>query len=334
MKRLLLITAAVVIVILIGFIVLQSRTNHSRFGPSRASTESPLLRLKVGYIPIVECAHLYVGITRKYFQEEGIEIELQPMKGGAVILPALQTGDLDVGFANVVSVITTNATLESRAPRAFVTLVGASYERPGNVNHALLIKKDSSITVEALGNSNTRIALNTTRNIEDLMLRRFLKSKGVNDSKLNLVTMGFPDMLSALDRSDVEVVSVVEPFIQPALRTGKYRLLANQYIEVSNETVVATYACTNAWLEAHADAAARFSRAFSHANDFIKSNEVETRDIIGSFTRIRKDDLAIIGIPSFELAVKLGPLRELSHEMRRFDFIKSEPNLSDILRAH
>jgi len=323
----------VVSVALIVIGVVTWRRTHRRPQPAQPQANASAIHLRIGYIPIVECAHLYVGINRKYFQEEGIHIELQPMKGGAVIIPALQTGDLDVGFANVVSLIATNSTLERDAPRALKALVGASYERPENLNHGLLVKTASAITIQDLVRNDIKIAVNTTRNIEDLMLRRFLRAKGVDDSRLNLLTMGFPDMLPALDRGDIDVASVVEPFIQPALRTGKYRLLANQYIEVSKETAVATYACTNKWLQEHPDAAARFSRAFMHANEFIKTNDVEAREIIGSFTRIRKEDLSIIGIPAFEFSVKPDSLRELSHEMLQFGFIKSEPDVAAMLHT-
>ena len=37
--------------------------------------------ITVGYIPIAECAHLYVGLTKGYFDEEGIQLDLKPMQG-------------------------------------------------------------------------------------------------------------------------------------------------------------------------------------------------------------------------------------------------------------
>jgi NitT/TauT family transport system substrate-binding protein len=199
------------------------------------------------------------------------------------------------------------------------------------MNHALLVKKDSRLEAKDLATASVRIAVNTTQNIEELMLRRFLELEGVQKPVLTLVSVGFPDMLPALDRGDVDVVSVVEPFIQPALRTGRYKLLAAQYLKVSTDTAVATYAVTGQWLKANRDVAARFRRAFGRANDFINSNEPETREILASFTRIRREDLPLIGMPAFEAHLKRSALEELQEPMQRLHFISSPPPLDAIL---
>lgn len=288
-------------------------------------------KLRVGYIPIAECAHLYVGLKNKYFEHEGIELDLQPMNGGAAILPALQNGDLDIGFSNVASLIVLDAGLADRAPNSFVSLVGASYERPGYSNHALLIKKGSNLTVASLGKPGTRFALNTVRNIEELMLRRYLAAKQIHAPHLNIVPIGFPEMLPALDRGNVDVVSEVEPFIEPALRSGRYSLLARQYLDVSPETIVATYAVTRQWYEKNRAIVRQFVRAFHKADEFIRSNDAETRQIIGSFTRIRTEDLSIIGMPAFEARAKKESLQDLVREMQKYGFIDRQIEVRNLV---
>lgn len=280
-----------------------------------------LQAVRVGYIPIAECAHLYVGVDRGYFRDEGIDIELFPMRGGALILPAVAKGDLDIGFSNVVSLVLQNERLRAESPNRLMSLAGASYERPGNTNHALLIRTDSSIKVSDL--SSVRIAVNTTRNIEDLMLRRFLIENNIDDSKLQLVTLGFPLMGAALSNGDVEVISVVEPFIEPAIRSGKCTLLARQYQEVSDETVVATYVSTAKWWDENRKNAIAFQSAFKRADKFIRENPVEFRTILASFTRISPEDLQVIGLPAFEATLRPEPLDQIIGYMKELDFIEA-----------
>lgn len=304
------------------------------FGCKRRNEDNTTaVKLRVGYIPITECAHLYVGISKEYFRKERIEIDLQPMKGGAVILPALQADSLDIGFANVVSLIAIDSKVPSTSPKFLKYLIGGTYERPGHVNHALLIKKDSNIQVKDLATPSVRIAVNTTGNIEDLMLRRLLETQGISAPVLTLISIGFPDMLPALDRGDVDVVSVVEPFIEPALRAGKYKLLVNQYLAVSEETAVATYVVTKQWLGDNADVAERFRRAFRHANEFINNNEPETREILAAFTRIRREDLPLIGMPAFDIGLKRTSVEDLITSMQRLKFITSVPPLEQMMDA-
>jgi NitT/TauT family transport system substrate-binding protein len=173
--------------------------------------------------------------------------------------------------------------------------------------------------------------LNTTRNIEELMLRRYFAKLGVAQVTLNIVPIGFPEMLPALERDQVVVASIVEPFIEPAVRTGRFKILERQYLAVSKSTVVATYATSRKWLNEHPDAAKALLRAFARANDFLEKNDAECREILGSFTNIKHDDLPIIGMPAFEPKIHIDSLRELANEMVRYDFITSMPDMSRMI---
>ncbi|MBX3736690.1 MAG: ABC transporter substrate-binding protein [Candidatus Didemnitutus sp.] len=290
-----------------------------------------LTKVRVGYIPIAECAHLYVGITKKYFEQEGLEVVLEPMSGGAVILPAVQSGSLEIGFANVASLVILNSKRPRRHPDSLVSLAGASYERSGFTNHALLSRRGAAVSLEKIAKGEAKVALNTTRNIEEIMLRRFLEKKGMPSNRLTIMPMAFPDMVSALERGDVEVISEVEPFIEPTLRAGRTQLIARQYLEVSKETPVATYAVTRAWLARNHEVSQRFQRAFARADEFIRKNDAETRQIIGSYTRILKSDLPVIGMPAFEPSLSEHSLRELIREMAHLGFIEQESSPADIL---
>jgi NitT/TauT family transport system substrate-binding protein len=295
-----------------------------------AHTASPQTRtpakLQVGYLPIAECAHLYVAITKKYFEEEGLDVELRPMKGGANILPALQTGNLDVGFSNVVSLALLNSRLPVKDPEYLLSLFGGTYERPGFNNHALLTRPGSGIKVTDFARPGLRVALNTQRNVEELMLRRFLRKRGIKTTQLVTLQLGFPEMLQALDKGAVDVVSEVEPFIQPAIRSGRATLLAKQYEEVSRQTLVATYVVSRAWLEGHPSEARRFRRAMDKANTFIRNNKAETRQIIGSFTRIAAADLAVMGLPAFESRADEKSLADIITAMKEEGFITNLPS--------
>jgi ABC-type nitrate/sulfonate/bicarbonate transport system substrate-binding protein len=113
----------------------------------------------------------------------------------------------------------------------------------------------------------------------------------------------------------------VEPFIEPPLRAGKAKLLARQYLAVSNDTVVATYAVTREWLRRNDDVAQRFRRSFLRADDFIRQDGAKARDIIGGYSRIARSDLHVIGMPAFEASVRPAPIQELLGAMGEVRFL-------------
>lgn len=308
----------------------KSENTGTTTATSPSTTPAPH-ELKVGYLPIAECAHLYVGMAKKFFEEEHLVVKLQPMKGGATILPAVQSGDLDVGFTNVVSLAMLNSRLQPSDPHHLKSICCASYERPNQLNHALLVTKGSPLTAADIGKPSTRIALNTVLNIEDLMLRRYIASRGMPARQLNVKQIAFPEMLNALRNGDVDVISTVEPFIEPLVRKGDVRILARQYMAVSPDTLVATYAVSNEWSREHADELARFHRAMAKADAFMRSNAAETRQIVGTFTRIRQDDLAVMGMPAFDLAVDQARLQETIDEMLRYKFITAKPTAESMI---
>lgn len=289
-----------------------------------AKPKPEVQKLRVGYLPIAECAHLYVGLSKGYFQAEGLDLELIPRKGGAVILPDLQHGDLDVGFTNVVSLISVDAHLQQENDRYIWSLIGATYERsPTATNHALLVRRNSTIKPADLGLTSTRIGVNTTRNIEELILRRYLRNHGVNATTLNLISIPFPEMLPALESGSIDVAAVVEPFIEPALRTGKFRLLSKHYQDRATETLVATYAVSTKWQRENPDAARRFKAAFRAADRFIREHPTDTRKAIGQYTSISDRDLAVMGMPAFAERLSEVRLNEIAELMKTYRFIDS-----------
>jgi len=281
----------------------------------------PLRQIKVGYIRIAESAHLYIGLSRSYFQDEGLDVRLQPMAGGNVILPAVEKGDLDIGFSNVISMILRNSTRPVDDPGALKSLVGGTFERPGFSNHALLVRKGEFHTPTALASGPVRVAINTTRNIEQLALRRYLKAKGINESSIQVKEIPFPQMLRALEIKDVDVAAVVEPFIEPALRTQRFDLLDRHYLVVAHETPVATYVITRRWEREHPDLAAAFVRAFQKSSEFLKRQPQEARAIIGQYTGIPKEDLAIMGLPAFEVSMPDASIQALRGLCLEYGFL-------------
>jgi len=58
---------------------------------------------KLGYMKIVDNAAMFVAMEKGFFKAEGLELETVPMAGGAVIVQGVTSGDLQIGWTNVIS---------------------------------------------------------------------------------------------------------------------------------------------------------------------------------------------------------------------------------------
>jgi len=62
-------------------------------------------KLTVATIPIVDVAPIYLGDHKGLFAEQKLELALQITRGGAEVVPAVVSGQCQIGFANVVTLM-------------------------------------------------------------------------------------------------------------------------------------------------------------------------------------------------------------------------------------
>ncbi|MDB5559933.1 MAG: hypothetical protein JWQ36_2867, partial [Enterovirga sp.] len=72
---------------------------------SGTASAAELTKLRVSTIPIADTASFEVAREKGFFAAEGLEIDTTPTSGGAIGIPALMSGQLQVAYSNVVSII-------------------------------------------------------------------------------------------------------------------------------------------------------------------------------------------------------------------------------------
>jgi len=279
--------------------------------------------LNIGYIPIAECAQLYVAQQLGLFEKYHIKVNMIPLAGGAKILNALNSKDVDVGFTNVLSLI-----MHKSQGSDFYSIFGGTYETPSNQNHALLITgKNKSLSADDF-KKGTILALNTNKNIEELMCKKYFKSKGINWDDIRTIEVDFPKMLPMLESGQIDICSIVEPFITISSGNPKISRLDNQYLATTKQCLVATYASSNEIIGKKKQALLKFIQAMDEATDFINNNETQARNIIGNYTKIPTELLSRIGLSKFEKNIKEDDIIALLESMKEYKYISMEANVS------
>src|SRR5919109_2498375 len=148
---------------------------------------------KLGYMKIVDNAALFVGMDKGFFKAEGLELETVPMAGGAVIVQGVVSGDLQIGWTNVISLY------QAHVEGFDFKLVagGATNVKGTNETHTLQVLKSSSIK-SAKDLEGKTIAVNTLNNIVHLMAMAWIDKNGASSGKVKFVEVPFPQMEAAL----------------------------------------------------------------------------------------------------------------------------------------
>ncbi len=100
---------------------------------AEAEAATPLMELRIGLMPAVDSAPMYLAAHRGYFSAEGLDVEITLFTSGQDRQSALQTGQVDGAMTDLVALAVNNdAGFELRAPMltdgVFPVLVRAGSE--------------------------------------------------------------------------------------------------------------------------------------------------------------------------------------------------------------
>jgi len=100
-------------------------------------------QVKVGIIPIVDVAPIYLGQKQGFFANRKIELTMESGQGGAAIVPGVVSGQFQFGFSNMTSLLIAET---KDVPIKVVANGVASTGEAGKDFGGVVVKKDSPIT--------------------------------------------------------------------------------------------------------------------------------------------------------------------------------------------
>jgi NitT/TauT family transport system substrate-binding protein len=283
-------------------------------------------KVRVGYIRIVNCSAIFIAHDRGYFREEGIEVELIPLIGGEKIMTALRKGDVEIGFSNVASTI-----FGFDDGAKFVSIVGGAAQDASCPVHGIFVRTNSAIqTVTDL--ANTKIAVNTNRAIDEVMVPPLVVKYGADPSGIRFVPIAFPEMFAALDRGDVDAVVQIEPFVTIGNADPDLRRISYNYIELQPVTEISSMVAMQPWVEQHPEAVKAFRQAIIKAAEFANAHDREVRNILERYVSLEQKILDTVVLPRF-IAGSLNEvlLDEMILRMRQADWLKSQFSAGNLI---
>lgn len=283
-------------------------------------------KVRVGYIRIVNCSAIFIAHDNGYFRDEGIEVDLIPLIGGEEIMTALQQGEVDVGFSNVASTI-----FGFDDGAKFISIVGGAAQDATCPVHGIFVRVDSSIqTVADL--ENTKIAVNTNRAIDEVMVPPLVMKYGADPSGIQFVPIPFPEMFAALKRGEVDAVVQIEPFVTIGNADSDVRRISYNHIELQPVTEISSMVAMQPWTEEHPELVHAFRQAIIRAAKFANTHPYETRNILRRYVPLEKNILDTLVLPRFiEGSLNENLLDEMILRMRQAGWLKSNFSAGDLV---
>jgi NitT/TauT family transport system substrate-binding protein len=291
--------------------------------PVRAqSIDTPL---RVGVLPIVDVAPLYLGMQKGFFHDEHLAITPVTAQGGGDVAAAVISGDEQFGYGNVASMMLAAA---HGLPMQAVTVGSQSIADGKHVNTLLMVKSDGPIKTLRDFEGKT-LAVNALNTISEIMIKDDLERHGVDVTKVKFVEIPFPAMAPALQSGRVDIALEVEPFLT-AQKSGDARPMLEPMDEYAKRITLATYFTATQYAVDHPDVVARFRRAMLRSLDYATANTAEVRAIIPTYTKIDADTAGKMALVAWGTQIDMTSLVQLKRSMTKQGLLTGDLDLKPL----
>lgn len=264
------------------FIINHNNTNNNK--------ESKLTKVKVAEVAhTIFYAPAYAAISKGYFEEEGIKIDLTLTAGADKVSAAVLSKDVDVGFCG------SEATI----------YVYNSGEKDYLVNFARLTKRDGAFLVSRKKYDN--FTLNDLKGksviggrkggMPEMTFEWGLRQNGIDPQKdLTIDTsVAFPAMEGAFIGGDADFVTLFEPNATNVEKQGLGYIVG--YVgSWGGEVPYTAYNAKKSYIEKNPDVIKGFTKAIDKGLKYVKETDssVVAKDIYEFFPELSLNDLTTI----------------------------------------
>lgn len=285
-----------------------------------------LTEVRVGVLPIVDVAPIYVGIEQGIFEEHGLELNLVSAQGGAAIVPGVVSGEIQVGFSNITSLLLAS---HEGLPLRIVAPGSSTTGQPGQDYVAVVTNPDSGIETPADLSGHT-VAVNTLNNIGDATVSKVVDDDGGNPSAVEFLELGFPDMPAALSSGQVDAAWITEPHLSTAMAQGAVPLSWN-YAEVHPELTVAAYFTSEQYMSNDPETVEVFTAAVRESLSYTQQNPQAAINVLSEYTEIDTAMAEQLSMPEFGSEINTATVQLLADLALEYDLVDSQIDISTLL---
>ena len=322
MRRLLAATAALALATTLAACGGDSGSENTSSG----SGEQEVRSIKVGAIPIVDVAPIYLGVEQGFFEDRNIDVEIVQTTGGAAAVPGVVAGDFQFAFANITSLLLAQT---EGLPLKVVASGNASTGDEGADFAGIVVPPDSSITRAKELQGHT-VAVNNLKNIGEVSIRAAIEKDGGDPDQVKFVELPFPDMPGALAGGQVEAAWLVEPFFTVAKQGGNTLVSSNLAVTAPDMTI-GTYFTSQQEIAEDSDLVDDFTAAIEESLQYAQDNPDEVRRILLTYTQIDPGVADAITLPAFPAEINRDSVQTVAELMKKYGMADEEPDVDAVL---
>ncbi|MFF3201664.1 ABC transporter substrate-binding protein [Streptomyces sp. NPDC002962] len=291
-----------------------------------SSSSGGTTTVKLGLIPIVDVAPVYLGVKQGFYAKHGLKLSITTAQGGAAIVPGVVSGQFQFGFSNMTSLMVAQS---NNVPVQAVSNGIASTGVQGEDFGAITVKKGSPLK-SAKDLEGKKVAINTLKNINETAVRASVRKAGGDPDRVKFVELAFDQMPAALDSGQIDAAMVVEPALATVKSQGGTEI-ASPLVDVAPNLTVAMYFTSTQYAQKNPAVVKKFQEATAESLAYADAHPDEVRQIVTTYTKIPTSVLAQVTLPKWPAEANRSSIEALEKLGEQDKLFKSAPDLEKLL---
>jgi NitT/TauT family transport system substrate-binding protein len=255
--------------------------------------------------PFVSGGAFFIARDKGYFKKLGIDIETRIFADGALAIPAMIAGEVDVSTMPASAGLFNS--VAKGAPIAIV--LDRGNDSKDHAYTTISVTSDTAAKgVKSLADfkalKGMRVGVNSVGSINQYLMARALQKAGLDPAKdvSWIVNVGQPDLMKMLGQKTLDAAAISYQFSLNAQKTGWGPIVATGY-DIEPGVQIATYAARKDFIASKRDVMVRFAMAYLQG---IKEFNAAAND-----PAAHKDDIEILAkntvLNKPEMVVAIAP---------------------------
>jgi len=247
-------------------------------------------KLKMGLLPILDTVPFYVAEEKGYFKEEGIEVELVPVKSAQERDALMQAGEIDGMLNDLVS-----TGLFNRDETQIKIVATARRAYPDSPQIRVLAAPGSGIvTAQDLAGVPIGISQNT---LIEYITDRMLEAEGLSPDQIEIIEVSaIPVRFEQLMAGQIKAATLPDPLAQGAIAAGASLVVDDsQYTQYSQS--VLSFSSTSS--KSKPNTIKKFLKAWNQAVQDLNNNPDQFSDLLIEKGRVPESIQGAYQMPPF-----------------------------------
>ena len=239
----------------------------------RLAVAQALKTVLVGSVIAEDSVPCWYAVSSGMFRRAGLDVSYQKVSNGSASATGIATGTFNVGNTNAM------AAINAHVHNVPLTIVDSSGIYLGTPHfQAVLSLKDAPFKTAADLNGKT-LGTTSVKDINSIVFLDWMDKNGGDSKSLKVVEVPYSAIVPALEQGRIDVGTILQPFLNQALASGKARIFCDNFTAVGR-CVTSAYVGNADWCTANPDTIRTFVRVLRDAQIWANSHHPETAQII------------------------------------------------------